>query len=89
MNWTDRRMFHKLILVVCKGSEDRKEYDFCMDTVFEDMGQEQRDYYWESYVEMEKVRKVLNGLGAGLTLSTEHLPSELPDNVVPIKPEDL
>ena len=80
--------FHKLLLVVCRGSHDREEYDYCIDTMFDPMDQEQRDYYWDSYCEMKIVLDVLNQVGAGLHLSTGHLPNEIPDNVVSIKPED-
>ena len=82
--------FHKIILVVCRGSEDREEFNFVIDQMFE-LDNDQRNYYWESYSEAQGILKVLNLLGANVSLSTEHLKEEgnLPDNVTPIRPEVL
>lgn len=85
-----RSDFHQIILVVCRGSEDRKQFDFCIDRMFE-IDDDTRNYYWESFCEAQGILKVLNLLGANVSLSTEHPhPNEdLPDNVSPIRPEGL
>ena len=77
--------FQKIVLVICKGSEDREEYEFCMNEMFEITG-DQRNYYWESYCEAKGILDALNFLGkAKLSLSTEHPKDIFPDNVSPIK----
>lgn len=86
--------FHKIILVVCQGSKDREEFEFCMNAMFE-IDDKTRNYYWESYCEAQGVLRVLNLLGADMSLSTEHgqtldeMVKKPPDNVIPIKPEVL
>ena len=39
-----REAFHKLLLVLCRGSIDRTEYNTVIDIVFEGMEDDQRNY---------------------------------------------
>jgi len=82
-----RDTLHMILLVLCRGSENRKQYDSIMDIIFPDMPNEQRNYYYESFSEAQGILNVLNLLGAKMHLSTEHPKpdDDLPDNVTPIR----
>ena len=80
-----REAFHKLLLVLCRGSIDRTEYNTVIDIVFEGMEDDQRNYYWESYCESKGTLDVLNALGLNMNITTEHKEPVLPDNVHPIR----
>lgn len=80
----DKKTFHRLLLIICRGSENREDYNFTIDTVFENMQDEQRDYYWETYCDMQGIAKVIDFLkNTTVTLTTD---SDLPENVIPIRP---
>lgn len=87
----DQRSFHTLVLVLCRGSSDREEYNRVIDLVFENMSDNQRNYYWESYNELKGVATIINLLenidvNIAVTPNESQSIDKSPDNVVPIKP---
>ncbi len=66
-------VFHEILGVICKGSEDKAMYIRIMADVFPTLPDEQRDFYWDSFERITGIGSLLHTIGLSGEPFTEML----------------